>query len=251
MAEQKKSSGIVTVRTKSVLILPPGPLGFSNLIKPDVYEGKEKFDLFAHYSDKAQARFVEIVQKEVVDGLWAEFLKAVDDKAPPKGGWTQPDVREWLDDHLKTPNERSKVQLPSVKFANEATYVKDGEVRRKTMKAYDIKNALLDLAKLKLGMGSLIQPMVLGGLWISPVQKQPQLSFKLQGVRVLQIVQYGAGGGGNLEEVSEEDLALLGDDFQASDLGAYAGGGNEAADKPPKAATSATDYEDDDDTLPF
>lgn len=257
MADNRKPSGIITVRTKSTIVLPPGPLGFSNLVTPDEYEGVKKFDLFVAYSEAAQDRFCVVVEQHVLNALWDEFLREAKDKAAPKGGWQRPDIREWLDDHLKQPNEKSKVQLPTLKFANAAEYKdrKTGEMAVKSMKAYDAQNKLLNLPALKLGMGSIIQPIVLGGLWISPVQKQPQFSFKLQGVKVHQIVQYGAGGGGNLEETSEEDLALLGDNFQASDLSAYAGGsptgGQPSRSSAPKQTGFAGDYEDDDEEIPF
>lgn len=268
MAE-KQSSGIITYRNNNAIVMPPGPLSFSNLLKPDTptaFEGAPRFDMTTHWNETAQARFGQLVEEHVLKPGWETFLadlnKSIEEqrkkggkvRSIPKEGFIRPDPMEWLADHMRAPSERSKVQLPSIKFANEAEYRdrKTGEIRQKTMKAFDGQGNLLDLKKLRMGMESIVQPIVLGGIFISPILKQPSFSFKLQGLRVLQLVQYG-GGGAVVGEVSEEDVAMLGDNFQATDLSAYMGTSepdNSVQRHNDTSPGGAADYGDDDE-VPF
>ncbi|MFZ3194114.1 MAG: hypothetical protein WA154_13030, partial [Moraxellaceae bacterium] len=134
----------------------------------------------------------------------------------------KPDCAEWVSDHLKPAHEKSKNQDPFVTFKNKADFQdKQGRTVRKTMKAYDGKGGLLDLPSLKLGMGSVVQVVLTPGLFMNALIKTPTPTLKLQGVRVLKLVQFGAGGGGAIEEVSQDDLALLGTDFEVEDLAGF------------------------------
>lgn len=247
-AAKKSTSGVTAVRSKQLLITAPGTMGFANLIKPDDAFDALKFNVQIHYTDDQQARLIEQIQEHAIDANWPSFLKEVGDKPEPKGGWQKPSAQTWVDDHLKAPSERSRTQQPSIQWANEAEFRnKDGQLQRKTMRAYGSKNELLDLPSMKLGMGSIVQAVLIPGLFISGLVKQPAPSFKLQGVRVLKLVQFG-GSGGSLGDVSEEDMALLGDDVEVDDLGSY---GKKAEDSTPSKAKRPPSDFDMDDEIPF
>lgn len=248
-AAKKNTSGVIAVRSKQLLITAPGTMGFANLIEPDDAFDALKFNVQVHYNDEQQERLVAQIQEHAIDGNWQGFLKEVSEKPEPKGGWQKPDAEAWVNDHLKAPSERSRTQQPSIQWANEAEFRnRDGQMQRKTMRAYDAQNHVVDLPSLKLGMGSIVQAVLIPGLFISGLVKQPAPSFKLQGVRVLKLVQWGAGGG-SLGEVSEDDMALLGEDVEVDDLGSYAK--QETKEKAPaRSQRPASDF-DLDDEIPF
>jgi hypothetical protein len=245
-AAKKSSSGVIAVRSKQLLITAPGTMGFSNLLEPDDAFDALKFNVQIHYNEDQQARLVAQIGQGIEEN-WTAFLKEVSDKPEPKGGWQIPDAEGWVRDHLKEPSERSRTQQPSIQWANDAEFRnKDGQLQRKTMRAYDASGKLIDLPSLRLGMGSIVQAVLIPGLFISGLVKQPAPSFKLQGVKVLKLVQYG-GGGGSLGDVSEEDMALLGDDVEVDDLGSYAKKDDAPKGKPARAPS---DF-DLDDEIPF
>jgi hypothetical protein len=246
-AAKKSTSGVIAVRSKQLLITAPGTMGFANLVTPDDAFDALKFNVQIHYTDEQQERLIAQIQEHAIDANWPSMLKELSDKPEPKGGWVKPSAETWVGDHLKEPSERSRTQQPSIQWANEAEFRnKDGQLQRKTMRAYGSKNELLDLPSLKLGMGSIVQAVLIPGLFVSGLVKQPAPSFKLQGVRVLKLQQFG-GSGGNLGDVSEEDMALLGEDVEVDDLGSY--GKKEDAPAPKKARPSS-DF-DMDDEIPF
>lgn len=230
MPAKPQSGGVIAVRSKQAFVTPPGPLGFSNLIEPDDAFDSLKFKANHHYTPEAEAALEKRLAAEL-DGLWPDFLKECakpnaegkPSKPEPKGGWVKPDPAVWIEEHLKEPKENSRIQQPYLIFANDAEYrdKKSGEMVRKTMRAYDGSGAMVDLTKMKVGMGSIVQCVLIAGIFVSPLVKQPAFSFKLQGIRVIKLVQFGAGGGG-LGQLDEEDMALLGDDSEMEDLSAYA-----------------------------
>lgn len=249
----KQSSGVIAVRSRDMLIGAPGALGFNNLLEPDKDAAERfgsdlKFNAKVAYEEAATERMAVIIDK-MVDGLWPQLMDALKDakKAEPKGGWVKPTGEAWLGAHLKEPTEQARVQLPSIQWSNKAEFkAKDGSTMTKTMRAYDAKNHELDLKELHLGMGSIIQPVLIPGLYVSPLlnKGQPDISFKLQGVRVLKLERYGAGGP-SLGEIDEADMALLGEDVEVEDLGSYAA---QAPAAKPKVAAGGLIDEDD---LPF
>lgn len=217
------SGGIVAVRSNSSFLTNPLVTGFSNLVDPDVYEGEASFKLNVHATPEQATRLGVLLDKHVIDALWEEFLKVAAEKGKDVKKLVKPSGQEWVEDHLKEANERSKNQNPFLVFKNKADYqdAKTGKIVRKSMKAYDGTGTMIDLEALKLGMGSTVQVVLTPGLFMNALIKQPTPSLKLQGVRVLKLQQFGAGGGAAIEEVTEEDLALLGSDFQADDLSGF------------------------------
>lgn len=220
-ASTKSSSGFASVRSRDILITPPGIVGFHNLITPDSAFDALKFNMTLAYAEAAVDRLGVLIDEKVIEPNWNGFLKEAADKGI-KRDFNKPSGVEWVENHLKPANERSKVQLPTIQWANEAEYKdRDGKVVRKTMKAYDATNVLVSLEDLHMGFGTVAQALLIGGLFVSALVKQPQPSFKLQGLRVIKLEQFGAGGAA-LGEISEEDMAMLGDDVEVSDLGGYA-----------------------------
>lgn len=261
MAEAAKSpGGLITVAGKDIIFLAPGIMGFENLITPDEYQGELSFKVQVHHNPEQIARIEDLIQRLVIDANWEKWLKEAEkaaDKAKsdgkpfkvPAGGWEKPSAAEWLADHLKDPSERSRTQLPSLSWKNKAEYrdKKSGEMRRKVMNGYDARNTLISLKEIKLGMGSTIQPGIVGGLYKSPLIKHPQPSFKLQGVRVLKLIQYG-GGAQHIHEVTDEDMVGMEEGFEADDLSGYVPG-------PPNLANTqlvrSVSQDMDEDDLPF
>lgn len=245
MASAKPASGVVSVRAKTAFVTPPATLGaFASLLEPDTKFGDPKFQARFHFNDAAKEALVKRIRAHVLEPLWPKFLKEAEAKQAkePKGGWVQPDPEAWVEDHLKDPHEKSSIQVPSITFGRPADRrTKDGSIERISIRAYDRAGKALDLAALKLGTGSTLQAVLTPSIWISPIQKSPSFSFKLDGVRVLKLVQFlGSNGPG---AVDDEDMALLGDDFgDADDLAGYASSG---------AGRSSELVEEEGDALPF
>lgn len=248
------SSGFIGVTAKSAFVTPPCTLGFSNLVEPDDAFDSLNFKANAHFGEDAQEALISRVQEHVIEALWPKFLKEATEKGKDASKLKKPAAREWVEDHLKEPREGARIDLPFIIFKNGAEYrdKKSGQMVRKTMRAYDAKGNLLDLPALHLGMGSTVQVVLVPGIFISPLVKSPQPSFKLQGVRVLKLVQFGAGRG--IGEVDEEDMDALGGDFDLDDLADYAAAANPRQRRPDNAQPNRGGYtgaDDLDEEIPF
>ncbi len=252
-----KDTSFIIVRSKQAFLAPPGPLGFNNLIEPDTAFDSLKFNVQTAYSEEAVALLISKIDRFVIEPLWPKFLAACKDANTPAAQmakWTKPEGAVWVDDHLKQPNERAKVQLPTIQFDNAAEFKdKNGVTQRKTMKAYSATNQLLDLASLGLGYGSIVQPVLMPGIFKSALVKQPTCCFNLQGVRIITLKKFG--GGAQLGAMQDEDMSILEDGVQAEDLSAYMATDKVQApvlSKPGKKAAPAETFSEDlDDELPF
>lgn len=257
MADNEKSSIISVRAARTVLQTPPGTMGFSNLVKPDEAFGEIKFKVRHHYNPAGVEALKAALNQHCIDALWEKFLQECEKKKLPSAKMAKlvkPDAADWVDDHLKDPKEGSRIETPFIQYANDADYVdKKGVTQRKTMYAVAADGSPLDLAKLSLGMGSVVQVLLLPGLFMNALIKTPTPTLKLQGVKVLKAVQFGGGAGGsNVPETSDEDIqAILGADFEADDLSAYASSmtdGKRATTR--EDAPSNPDFMDDSD-IPF
>lgn len=241
------------VRMTGTFVGSPGTLGFANLLDPDEAFDQVKFKANVHHTDDQLKHFAARIDNVVIAPLWEDFLKAADDlgATKPRGGYVKPTGMEWIESVYKDPKESSRIQLPYIIFSNDADYKdRDGILQRREMRGVDGHNNKLDLRKARLGMGSTVQPLLGASIWASALSKgQAALSFKLQGVRVLHLVQFGGSGPG-LEEVTEDDLGLVEEGFEAEDLSAYTKGA-EASDDKPKASQRTNFTEDLDDEIPF
>ena len=230
MAAPQKNSSVITVRAKKTIALAPATLGFASIVVPDNYDPeKPTFKLNYHLSPEAiiqlQQDIVEkVYTKEGLEKLTAECLANGIKKVPPPQ-----DAADWLESKLKEPKEGSKLQVPHIIIANRATYRgRDGEPVERTIACWDAHNRKLDLKRLKLGMGSVIQAVVYPNLFFSKLIGFPQPSLKLVGVRVLKLERFG-GGAAPADTDEEAIKEVLGENFTYDDLGAY-GMGAEGAE---------------------
>lgn len=231
-APKNKPKGVIVYRPRrKVVVLAPSVLGWANLEKPDDRFDKDnpKFKLNAHLSDPAFARNVEIIT-DAVEARKEGFLKECTQAGYDASGVEWPNVEEWLQDKLKE-SKMKAISDPYVSFScnyKKGVDKKTGREWETSVSAYDKKNTLLDLKKLKLGSGSLIQPIIDIGLFVSPKELNPLISARLKGVRILKLEQY-SGGGLELGEVADEDLELL-EDTDVDDLSDFIGSSFEGDD---------------------
>lgn len=242
----------------------PGSLGWSNLNKPDDAFGELKFKADVHYDEDGQALFVIALDSKVIEPLWPKFLKEADklDRTPPKGGWVKPDGAEWLEEALKQPKEKDRVQVPYLRFSNKAEYTKDGETRLKVMRVVGLQkdgtHILLDreLVGENKAKGSKIRPIIRAQIFSAPgIEKgRAMLSLQIQGVEIIKLEQRESSAGGDIEGLSDEELEALGTDFEAQDFSAYAAPKKASTEEPKKKPTWATPVDDldgFDDDIPF
>jgi hypothetical protein len=207
----------------------PGILGWADLVEPDDKFPPPKFKADLHLDDDRQVLFAKLIDEKVVEPLWDKFLKEAEkgDHPVPKKGWEKPTGEAWIEEHLKQPTSEKGLQVPHIKFDNAADFMKDGELKRKTMRLVGLQadgtNVLLDRRTGVPGRGSTVKLILRASLWAGPFSKgQCAIALKLQGVQVLKMEQYKGGAGGGLEDLSEDDLEALGEGFQADDFSGYA-----------------------------
>lgn len=223
-APKAKNSAVVSVRSSATTALPPVILGYSSLVDPDEYDPeKPVFKLNAHLEPACIEALVKAIAAKCYSSANLEKLKeACDENKLP---WEDPqDASKWLGAKLKTPKEGFAIQLPYIIIATKAQYKnKQGEIVKKEMSCWDRKNVLLDLRSLKLGRGSVVQPVVRTNVYLSKLIGFPQPKLDLVGVRVVKLVRFG--GQQAPEETSDEDIqAILGDLALDDDLSQYAAG---------------------------
>lgn len=249
MPAGKPKSAILMVRSRDLFITPPCIQGYSNLITPDDegaarFGEAAKYKLDAHYNEDQVNALAGRIEVEIIAPLWDKFLAEAEAQGKDPKKLKRPNAMEYLEDHLKDPKPGSTPELPFIKFSKQADYRdREGKTVRRTMKAYDAKGKLLDIEALKPGKGSIIQPVLDFGLFSNALIK-PQPSFGLVGVRILKLEQWGGGSSNQVGETTDDELATLGDDFEAEDLSAFVGGMNAGGSKVKKPATSHQDFQD-------
>ncbi len=235
----KKPKGTIMLRPRnSNIALAPCKIGWSNLTEaeaPPFAPTKPRFNAKFHISDPVFARNVEIIGKAVAKlmPLFEEECRNFKDR---KSNKAQPyelpskevDVPGWLTGKLKEAGEKSQDKDPTLTLSlnhRKGVSKKTGQPWESKPMAWDGKNNILPLKTLRLGSGSVVQPIVNIGLFVAANQPEPALTVELVGVRVLKLVQYQGSGGGatKLGEVADEDLALLGDDADIEDLSSFLG----------------------------
>lgn len=250
---------IFLTRPKSkseVFFTPPGLSGWSNLIEPDDYQGDLNFKANHHYTPEQVALLTDKIEAKVIAPLWDRFLEEVEEGGKDPAKMKRPDAQAFVEDKLQAPPENARIQLPFMRYKNKAEFRdrKTGEMVRKTIRFYSATDQLLDGPSLKLGMGSVVQFMLVPGIFANALIK-PQPNFQMVGVRVLRLEQFGASSGPDMEAVDDEELKTLGD-VDMDDLSQYVGAMNgpkgDKAKGPTKAVTG-DDYGGDDlsDDIPF
>lgn len=215
-------AGIITVRLKKKTALAPCTLGYNNLVTPDDKFGEPKYRALFHLSDKQMAHNIGIL-----DAAGPELL---DKWAEESGRAGTIDAETWLSGKLKDATENMQCQDQFMDIglkALEGVSKRTGRPYKIEPRAWDRKNQLLDLATLKLGAGSLVQPIVTIGIYTSSLAKEPQFTLRLEGVRILKLVQWQGGG---LAGISDEDLNLIDDEELDDDLSAFLQGAEGGAE---------------------
>lgn len=225
---QKSNSSVVTVRPKGTIALPPGTLGFASLVTPDEYDPeKPTFKLNYHLSPEG----IPALRDDIAEKVYTEAsMEKLREECALNGISKVPEPQDpeaWLAGKLKEPKETAKLQLPHIVISNRATYKKNGETVQREIACWDMVGNKLNLKKLRLGMGSLIQPVVFGNLFFSKLIGIPQPSLKLVGIKVLKLERWG--GGAAPPETDEEAIKeVLGENFAYDNLSQFASGAGDA-----------------------
>lgn len=239
-APARKSSSIITYRAKDTIALPPMTLGYSNLIDPETFDPeKPKLTMNGHLTPGAIEALKEDIAAEVYTKAALEALykdceennvklprRDPKDEHSPFAGPKDPEAV--LEAWLKEPKPGFPIQLPYIKLGNNLNYFqwKDGvkTLKTRSIVAWDGHNKKLNLKKLMLGRGSVVEPIVYGNLFFSKVIGVIQPSLKLVGIRVIELVQFQRGGNNAPTETSADDIAaVMGRDIEAADLSAFMG----------------------------
>lgn len=251
---------IPIVRESHTVRSAPGLLGFSALLNPDTKFNEDgDFSARIHLNEAQQAMMAQLVDDKVITPLFDELEKMAGKKLK------RPTGAQWLSDKLQEPREGARIQLPSIQLKCAASFVsKKGETAgqriQKTLKGWDNAGVLLDLAKLRTGMGSVVQLVFTPGLYTGPLTKgYAEPTLRLEGIIVLKNEPWGVGQGGNSgEEMSADEIAkLVGEDFTAdTDLAQFAGAKaswapGDKEDEPAAKPKDVADEYDLNDDIPF
>lgn len=217
----------LSVRSFDLVKGPPGQLGWSHLLVPDEAFGKIQFKGDVHYDDRSKAILLDRINAAYWDLIPDLVEMAKEKKVADKLKVQSKDqVVAYLAEKFKDPKEGDLIPLPHIQFAVNSTYMYKGEEQTVSIKLFDLHGAPLDLKAAKMGRESVVMPMFNVGVWAgaSPFSKWAALpTLRLVGFQVLKLKSYARGegstGGG---EVTDADLALLGENFQADDLSMFA-----------------------------
>ncbi len=230
-APARKSSSIITYRAKNTIALPPMTLGYSNLIDPETFDPeKPKLTMNGHLTPGAIAGLkVDIAEEVYTEAALEALYKDCEENNVKLPTRDPKDPEAVLEAWLKEPKPGFPIQLPYIKLGNNLNYFKwkDGEktLQTRAIAAWNHENKKLNLKKLMLGRGSVVEPIVYGNLFFSKVIGVIQPSLKLVGIRVIELVQFQRGGNG-APQGEADDAAIrevMGRDIQASDLSAFMG----------------------------
>lgn len=226
----RKGSSVIIIRAKKTIALPPCTLGFASLVEPDDYDpDKPAFKMNAHYNPPGLDALKEKIAANCYAPAALEKLEAeaLAQGTIPKGKTLAgpQDVGAWLEAKLKEPKEKAKIQLPHIVILVKANRKnREGEVYQISLGCWDAHNRVLDLKALKLGMGSVVAPIVYPNVFFSKLIGFPQPSLQLAGLRVLKRVTW-SGGGAPPQEDDEDIRSVMGADFDVDeDLSAFAPG---------------------------
>jgi hypothetical protein len=224
-----KNAAVITIRRRDTIALPPCKLGFSSLVEPDLYDpDKPMFKLNGHYNPAGMDALREVVERECFSENNMKRLREEQQGNPGMKAFLEKEpisVSDWLAAKLKQPKENSKIPLPYIVIGCRAVRKdRKGEPYTVTLGCWDGHNSSLDLKALKLGMNSVIQPIVAANVYVSKTVNgcAPSPKLDLVGIRVLQLVRFG--GARPPQETDDEAIReVLGDEFvMDEDLSQYA-----------------------------
>jgi hypothetical protein len=254
-----KSSAVMVIRDRKTTALPPMQLGsFHKLFEPDEYEGKKRFKARFHVNAAAIGAMEKVLQVKCIDAHFDELKKQVAEvtaeakeqrKTPPislcdsKEDAQSP--KEFMEDKLKEPHEKDKVQLPTIQLHVDAWQpLRKGQTEAdrelRTIKFWDSAGNLLgDSENLpkelkRMAAGSWVKPVVHTNLFLSKqLGKAPRCQLMLVGLQIIKLEVFGAGQVDNPDGVDDDEMRkIMGDDYDhADDLSAMIGTGHlEGAD---------------------
>lgn len=237
------------IRLKPLFLSVPGIMGYSHLLKPDEAFGKTQFKLDLHMNDRQQEAFADLLQEKVIDAAFDDLLEDAGPKKAPK--IKKGDAKKWLAEKMKQPAEQLHDLTTDPYFQFSCNHVfknKDGGEERVKLVAWGGDKNLLDLGALRLTKGTVAKVGFKASLWAGGMSKGIAVpSLRLVGLQVLKKVSYAAGTGGRLnEDVTDDDLALLDNNFEMEDLSDFM-----AAPAKAKEAQKATAPSEFDDEIPF
>lgn len=222
----KASSSVIVVRQKKTFALPPATLGFAHFATPDNYDpAKPTYKGNFHLNPVAIEALLKLIQANCIDANLAALHTEME-RVMTKPDFTKfsskPAVtpQDFLDTKLKEPKEEAILKTPYITLATKATYrdKKTGLDVKKTLACWDKANNLLDISKMKLGLGSVVEPIVNCNLYFSKVNAiNPTPSLQLAGIRVLKLVQFKGSSNAPTRADEESIREVMGDDFEMDD----------------------------------
>lgn len=239
MATGKKPSAIHVIRDHNTTALPPMQLGsFHKLFEPDEYEGKKKFKARFHLNTAGLAALEADLQAKCIDAHFAAMQKEVEEAAAEaKAAGKSPTLKlvataaecqtpkEWIEDKLKDPHEKDRVQLPTIQLHVDAYRPlrkgqdeADRELRE--VKFWDSRGKLIDPTALrKMTAGTWCQPVVHANLFLSKqLGPAPRAQLQLVGLQIIKLVEWGAGQEQAPDAADDDEMRrIMGDDYSAAD----------------------------------
>lgn len=254
----KKPSAIKVIRDRKTTALPPMQLGsFHRLLTPDEYEGKTRFKARFHINPEGITALAAILQAKCIDAHFPKMKEEVDEEvAEAKAAKKTPalticDTKEgckspadWIEDALKEPREKDKVQLPTIQLAVDAYLPlkkdqdpSDREMR--TIKFWNAKGVLLcdsseptkDIKQM--AAGTWVKPVVHTNLFASKqLGKDPRPQLMLVGLQIIKLEKFGSGQVDSPDAADDEEMRrIMGDEYDpADDLHAMTAGDDHGSD---------------------
>jgi hypothetical protein len=218
-------NGVLIIRPRGTIPLPIGLLGYHHLLEPDEAFNTKKFDACVHLNPAAVGKLAEVIQKNAIDANLGKLQEEAGNVKLP----TPVSAEDWVADRLKEPKEGFWTSLPFMQVSSKFRMLKrkDGTEYPLTMKAWDAKNKMLDLAALNLGKESLVELIVYANLVFSPEKKVEGVTIpasvkpnlQLAGVRIHKLVRWTGSGPATTDD--DDIKAILGEDYAADDLSAF------------------------------
>ncbi len=240
----KKPSAVKVIRDRKTTALPPMQLGsFHKLFEPDEYEGKKKFKSRFHINTASIDALKAVLQTKCIAAHFPAMKAEVDAEiADAKAlgkkttgvvicedvtGCQTPEA--YLEDKLRDPNEKDKVQLPTIQLHVDAFQPlrkgqdeSDRELR--TIKFWNAKGELIGDSEnpgplKKMTAGSWVKPVVHTNLFASKqLGPMPRPQLMLVGLQIIKLETYGAGQVENQSAADEDEMRrIMGADYDPAD----------------------------------
>jgi len=235
----KKASAVIVIRDRNTTALPPMQLGsFHKLFEPDEYEGKKRFKSRFHVNPAGITALEATLQSKCIDAHFETMKKQVEElAAEAKAAGKSPTLKivataaecqsptEFIEDKLKDPHEKDKVQLPTIQLHVDAYKPlrkgqDESERELRDIKFWDARGKLLDPAALKkMTASTWCQPVVHSNLFLSKqLGPAPRCQLQLVGLQIIKLVEFGSGQEQAPDAADDDAMkAIMGADYDAAD----------------------------------